>query len=98
MRCCSLPVERFILLRDSWLKMGPEPILKAMQANPDFDILVARRAYDPAIFVAFCAINQADSPAAPLNSFSNTPMGGYYHMVYSWSVVVFAPHPYRQAP
>jgi hypothetical protein len=61
-------------------QMGPEPILKAMLANPDFDILVAGRAYDPAIFVAFCAINQADSPSAPLTSFSNSLMGGYYHM------------------
>jgi hypothetical protein len=34
-------------------QMGPEPLLDAMQANPDFDILIGGRAYDPAPYVAY---------------------------------------------
>lgn len=61
-------------------QMGPEPLLKAMLSNPDFDILVTGRAYDPAPFVAFCAINQVKSPSSPLDSLGRNLLGGYYHM------------------
>lgn len=60
-------------------QMGPEPILKAMQANPNFDILVTGRAYDPAIFVAFCAMNRVKTSSSPLNSLSNALLGGFFH-------------------
>ncbi|KIW34301.1 uncharacterized protein PV07_01088 [Cladophialophora immunda] len=61
-------------------QMGPEPILNAMQSNPDFDILVAGRAYDPAIFVAFCAINSVKSSSSSFSSLGNNLLGGFYHM------------------
>ncbi|CAK7205474.1 hypothetical protein SEUCBS139899_008249 [Sporothrix eucalyptigena] len=35
-------------------QMGYEPYLKAMQEQPDFDIVVGGRAYDPAPYAAFC--------------------------------------------
>ncbi len=35
-------------------QMGLEPYLKAMRENPDFDIIVGGRAYDPAPYAAFC--------------------------------------------
>ncbi|KAJ8103698.1 hypothetical protein POJ06DRAFT_6033 [Lipomyces tetrasporus] len=38
-------------------QIGPEPFVQAMNAHPDFDILIAGRAYDPSPYVAFCAFN-----------------------------------------
>ena len=35
-------------------QIGHEPWVAAMQANPDFDIFIGGRTYDPAPFVAFC--------------------------------------------
>jgi len=35
-------------------QMGLEPYLKAMPENPDFDIIIGDRAYDPAHYAAFC--------------------------------------------
>ncbi|KAJ5760531.1 hypothetical protein N7520_007687 [Penicillium odoratum] len=34
-------------------QVGPEPLLQAMSAHPDFDVLIAGRAYDPSPYVAF---------------------------------------------
>lgn len=34
-------------------QMGLEPFLKAMNENPDFDIIIGGRAYDPAPYAAF---------------------------------------------
>ncbi|KAK9327200.1 hypothetical protein V1520DRAFT_375188 [Lipomyces starkeyi] len=49
-------------------QMGLEPYLKAMEDNPDFDIIVGGRAYDPSPYAAFCAYH----------GFSN--LGINYHM------------------
>ena len=35
-------------------QMGMEPFVKAMEEHPDFDIIIAGRAYDPSPFAAFC--------------------------------------------
>ncbi|KIY01296.1 uncharacterized protein Z520_02848 [Fonsecaea multimorphosa CBS 102226] len=35
-------------------QMGLEPYLKAMNENPDFDIIIGGRSYDPAPYAAFC--------------------------------------------
>ncbi|KIX08895.1 uncharacterized protein Z518_03552 [Rhinocladiella mackenziei CBS 650.93] len=35
-------------------QMGLEPYVKAMNENPDFDIIIGGRAYDPAPYAAFC--------------------------------------------
>jgi hypothetical protein len=42
--------------------MGPEPILDAMHQHPDFDILIAGRAYDPAPYIAFAAFAAGMNP------------------------------------
>ena len=34
-------------------QMGQEPFLKAMRETPDFDVLIAGRAYDPAPYAAY---------------------------------------------
>lgn len=38
-------------------QMGHEPFLKAMEDNPDFDIIIGGRAYDPAPYAAYCLYN-----------------------------------------
>ncbi len=58
-------------------QIGPEPMLQAMAAHPDFDIMVTGRAYDPSPFVAFCAVNSSTKPYADLSS---TTLGGFTHM------------------
>ncbi|PWY68992.1 hypothetical protein BO94DRAFT_299856 [Aspergillus sclerotioniger CBS 115572] len=35
-------------------QMGIEPYLKAMEENPDFDVIIGGRSYDPAPYAAFC--------------------------------------------
>ena len=49
-------------------QMGAEPILKALQENPDVDIIIAGRAYDPSPYAAFCAYKGITDP------------GIYWHM------------------
>lgn len=49
-------------------QMGAEPILKALQDNPDADIIVAGRAYDPSPYAAFCMYKGITDP------------GIYWHM------------------
>ncbi|TIC90152.1 hypothetical protein CH35J_012168 [Colletotrichum higginsianum] len=34
-------------------QIGPEPFIDAMEATPDFDVIIGGRAYDPAPYVAF---------------------------------------------
>ena len=49
-------------------QMGAEPILKALRENPDADIVVAGRAYDPSPYAAFCMYCGIEDP------------GIYWHM------------------
>lgn len=49
-------------------QMGAEPILKVLLEHPDVDVIVAGRAYDPAMFAAFCQFKGIDDP------------GIYWHM------------------
>ncbi|KAK0701306.1 hypothetical protein B0H67DRAFT_614359 [Lasiosphaeris hirsuta] len=35
-------------------QMGLEPWIKAMEAHPDFDMIIAGRSYDPAPYAAYC--------------------------------------------
>lgn len=43
-------------------QMGMEPILNALRKNPDADIIVAGRAYDPSPYAAFCAYKGIHNP------------------------------------
>lgn len=61
-------------------QMGPEPIFDAMAQNPDFDILIAGRAYDPAIYISFCAFNLGQGSPPPMESLKPALLGGFHHM------------------
>jgi hypothetical protein len=61
-------------------QMGPEPFVQAMEAEPDFDIIIGGRAYDPSPYVAFClfqASRQSQRPDFPLTVQQE---GGFLHM------------------
>ncbi|KAI8878253.1 hypothetical protein K501DRAFT_258892 [Backusella circina FSU 941] len=49
-------------------QMGMEPFIQAMETEPDFDVIISGRAYDPAPYAAFCYVN----------GFKN--IGNIYHM------------------
>ncbi|KAJ5315141.1 hypothetical protein N7476_005448 [Penicillium atrosanguineum] len=61
-------------------QIGPEPMLQAMAAHPDFDILVAGRAYDPSPYVAFCALHSFKESYSKVVDLSPTALGGFTHM------------------
>lgn len=69
--CSSAPEVTLKDIEDSVrivAQMGKEPILKALRENPDADIVVAGRAYDPAPYAAYCAFKGIEDP------------GIYWHM------------------
>ncbi|KAI1635265.1 hypothetical protein F4809DRAFT_651336 [Biscogniauxia mediterranea] len=61
-------------------QMGPEPFVDAMNANPDFDVIVGGRAYDPAPYVGYAAhlaklpLDDRHSPEV------QRQLGGFTHM------------------
>lgn len=61
-------------------QIGPEPFIDAMEADPDFDVLISGRAYDPAPYVAYCVFQSKRQ--FPNLSFKDmeTAYGGFYHM------------------
>lgn len=61
-------------------QMGPEPLLQAMTSAPDFDILVAGRAYDPAPYIAFCAFHALKDSTGTFESLGTDMLGGFTHM------------------
>jgi hypothetical protein len=61
-------------------QMGPEPILDAMLANPDFNILIAGRAYDPAPYIAYAAFATATSLENTSSLAAKKIWGGFAHM------------------
>jgi hypothetical protein len=58
--------------------MGPEPFVQAMEAEPDFDIVIGGRAYDPSPYVAWCTY-QANKKSSS-KGLSDTQTGGFTHM------------------
>jgi hypothetical protein len=61
-------------------QMGPEPILDAMLANPDFNILIAGRAYDPAPYIAYAAFASRTSLKNTCDPTMMRLWGGFVHM------------------
>lgn len=61
-------------------QMGPEPMLEAMQANPDFNIMITGRAYDPAPYVAFAAFVSGQSLNDTSSEKARHIWGGFTHM------------------
>ncbi|TVY14208.1 hypothetical protein LARI1_G007945 [Lachnellula arida] len=61
-------------------QMGPEPFVQAMEAEPDFDIIIGGRAYDPSPYVAFCIFQAGKVLAASGRTLTAEQMGGFTHM------------------
>lgn len=60
--------------------MGPEPFLDAMIANPDYDIIIGGRAYDPAAFIAWVAYHWLDPKHRDIINLSPEALGCLTHM------------------
>lgn len=61
-------------------QIGSEPFLDAMEANPDFDVIIGGRAYDPAPYIAYAMYElkrQYPSLSAPE---LKSRLGGFSHM------------------
>lgn len=61
-------------------QMGPEPYLQAMLENPDFNIIIGGRSYDPSPYVAYCAYNALQKKSADLYSLGKDVLGSFTHM------------------
>jgi len=61
-------------------QMGPEPFLDAMAAEPDFDIIIAGRAYDPSAYIAYCVHQATHHSSSTLESLSSEQLGGFAFM------------------
>jgi hypothetical protein len=60
--------------------MGPEPFLDAMLANPDFNVIVGGRAYDPAPYVAYAAYVSGVRLDDWSSEEARRQIGGFTHM------------------
>lgn len=61
-------------------QMGPEPFLDAMNATPDFNVIVGGRAYDPSPYVAFAAFASKAALKETGSPQSQQLWGGFTHM------------------
>lgn len=61
-------------------QMGPEPFLDAMYANPDFNIIVGGRGYDPSPYVAFAAFASKTPLKDTASPEAQRMWGGFTHM------------------
>jgi len=52
--------------------MGPEALLQIIASCPEYDILIAGRAYDPAPYVAFCTYQAMELPSTGFESLGST--------------------------
>ncbi|UNI24643.1 hypothetical protein JDV02_010376 [Purpureocillium takamizusanense] len=60
-------------------QIGPEPFMDAMCANPDFNVLVSGRAYDPAPYIAFAAYHALEQKGE-LTDLGADQLGSLVHM------------------
>ena len=60
-------------------QMGPEPFLDAMKEQPDFDVIIGGRAYDPSPYTAF-AIHNAKLIQGSSEKLTDAQVGGFTHM------------------
>lgn len=58
-------------------QMGPEPYVDAILSEPNFDIIIGGRSYDPSPYVAFCMFHASKTQSAALYS---SQVGGSSHM------------------
>lgn len=61
-------------------QMGYEPFLDAMNANPEFNIIIGGRAYDPAPYVAYCIYQLTRQSGSLSTGELESSLGGFYHM------------------
>lgn len=60
--------------------MGPEPFVDAIDANPDFDVIIGGRAYDPSPYVAYCTHQlKRQVPNLSVKEI-HSRIGGFLHM------------------
>ena len=59
--------------------MGYEPFLDAMNAHPDFDIIIGGRAYDPSPYAAYC-VHQLMRQTNLTDEQLHSSLGGFLHM------------------
>ena len=61
-------------------QMGHEPFVDAMAAQPDFNIIIGGRAYDPSPYIAYCVDQALQQLSLPLRSLTSRQLGGFAHM------------------
>lgn len=61
-------------------QMGPEPFVQAMTENPDFDIIIGGRGYDPAPYIAWCVYNALKKSGGNIYGLEKTALGAFAHM------------------
>ncbi|KAH7305275.1 hypothetical protein B0I35DRAFT_493239 [Stachybotrys elegans] len=59
---------------------GYEPFLDAMEAYPDFDIIIGGRAYDPAPYVAYCVFRLKQEIPGLHDAALEQRLGSFMHM------------------
>ncbi|KAI8312785.1 hypothetical protein K4K59_005521 [Colletotrichum sp. SAR11_240] len=61
-------------------QVGPEPFIDAMEADPDFDVIVGGRAYDPAPYVAYSMFQLKQQYPGLSEQQLEERHGGFLHM------------------
>ncbi|KAH0438771.1 caib baif family enzyme [Colletotrichum camelliae] len=61
-------------------QVGPEPFIDAMEADPDFDVIIGGRAYDPAPFVAYSMFQLKRQYPGQSEQQLEERHGGFLHM------------------
>ncbi|KAK5196812.1 hypothetical protein LTR72_001805 [Exophiala xenobiotica] len=61
-------------------QMGYEPFLDTMVQNPDFDVIVGGRAYDPSPYVAYSMFQATAKSASEEVKVTEAFLGGIFHM------------------
>lgn len=61
-------------------QIGPEPYIDAMEANPDFDIIIGGRSYDPAPYAGYCAYQLGRQFPQLSSADIQERYGGFTHM------------------
>ncbi|KAE8442766.1 hypothetical protein EG329_002854 [Mollisiaceae sp. DMI_Dod_QoI] len=59
-------------------QMGPEPFVQAMESEPNFNIVIGGRSYDPSPYVAWCVYNAKQKASG--KGLSDMQIGGFTHM------------------
>ncbi|KAK7430475.1 hypothetical protein QQZ08_002994 [Neonectria magnoliae] len=62
------------------VQVGPEPFIDAMEAHPDFNVIIGGRAYDPAPYAAYAAFQLKQQHGDISSSDIQERYGGFLHM------------------